>query len=301
MGDPTVCAFCARPKAQVRNLIAGDGLAGMSVGICEACVEHSYDILAESGAITRKPAPAPAAQEPDAATAIRIAIRKLPRSVDVSALRALATAGIDLAAGNAAQLRLLAWDLGNAMAFEESLLARAAIASFERNVADSLAEAAFQTRIGNGREGVAVLDRLSRGPLAAKMTPAETAAATMHRMYAQLGAAPWDNDVRQIEGEVAALEPKLGTMSLDASYLRALQNEAVHVRARAKLALRHDAEAVQVLSAHLAVRELDLEALALLVEAYERIGDRASAARAREKALPYVPKNAAYAKRFASR
>jgi hypothetical protein len=295
MADPQVCAFCARPKAQVRNLIAGDGLGHTSVGICEACVGTSYDMLVKSGTLAAKPAPV---KDLDAASAIRNAVRAMPRKVDVSALANLATAGIALAAGNAAQLRSLAYDLGNAMAFEEALRVRAGVAAFERNVADSLAEAAYQTRIGNPREGVAVLERLAKGPLASAATPAENAGASMARMYARLAALPWDNDVNAILAELTALEPKLPTIGLDASFLRALLNQATHIRARAAMALHRDAEAVRILTAQLAVRELDIEALALVIEAYEKTGDRASAARAREKAMLHVPANSAYARRI---
>lgn len=295
--DPQVCAFCARPKAQVKNLIAGDGLGHTSVGICESCVGTSYDMLVQSGALVAKPVAAPAM---DAASAIRAAIRAVPRSADIKALRNLGAAGIELAHGDAAQLRILAYDLGNAMAFEEALTVRAGIATFERNVADSLAESAYQTRVGNPREGLAVLDRLGKGPLASKVTPAEAAGVSMARMYAQLAALPWDNDVRAIESELGALVPRLATVGLDANFQRALENQAVHIRARAAMAQHRDAEAVSQLTAQLAVRELDIEALALLIEAYERTGDRTSASRAREKAMKHIPVNSAYAKRVSS-
>jgi hypothetical protein len=294
MGDPHVCAFCALPKAQVRNLIAGDGLAGVSVGICERCVGTSYDLLVKNGTLAAKPA---APKDLDAGSAIRNAVRTMPRSIDVKALASLASAGIELAAGNAAALRSLAYELGNAMAFEEALRVRAGVAAFERTAGDALAESAYHTRIGNAREGVAVLDRLSKGPLAAGMTPTETTTASMARMYAQLTALPWDNDVRAIESELATLAPKLDTLGLDPTFSRALQNQVVHIRARAAMALHREAEAIRILSEQLAVRELDLEALALLIEATEKTGDRGSAARAREKALKHIPVNSAYAKR----
>lgn len=304
MADPQLCAFCARPKAQVRNLIAGDGLGHTSVGICERCVEASYDMLVKSGALAARAAPAAApaaaATPTDAAGSLRASIRAMPRSVDVAALRHLASAGIELARGDAASLRILSYDLGNAMAFEEALRVRGSIATFERTVSDSLAEAAYHTRIGDAREGVAVIERLTRGPLASKMTPAEQAGASMARIYAQLEALPWDNDVRAILAELEALVPRLPTIGLDAGYLRALENQAVHIRARAAMIQRRDADAIAMLTAQLAVRELDLEALALLIEAYERIGDRASAARAREKVMKHIPVGSAYARRVAA-
>lgn len=301
-GDPQMCAFCARPKAQVRNLIAGDALGTFSVGICEACVGQSYDLLVQSGAIAAKPAPAaaPPAAAPamDAASALRASIRAMPRSVDVKALHALAQAGMTLAAGNAAQLRILAYDLGNAMDFEDALMVRGAIAPFERLVADSLAETAYHSRIGNAREGFAVVERVLKGPLASKITPGEAAALGMGKMYAQLGATPWDNDVRAVEAELTALTPKLPTLGLDANFVRALQNQVVHIRARAAMTQHRDADAIRMLTQQLVERELDLEALVLLVEAYVRTGDHASAARAREKAMKHIPVNSAYAARL---
>jgi hypothetical protein len=296
--DPQVCAFCARPRSQVKNLVAGDGLGHASVGICESCVSTSYDILVERGALAPEPAAAPASM--DASSAIRAAVRAVPRSADVKVFHDLASAGIGLAGGDAATLRILAYDLGNAMAFEEAIRVRAGIASFERNVADALSEAAYQTRIANPREGVAVLDRLGKGPLASKVTPAEGAGVSMARMYAQLGALPWDNDVRAIETELETLVPRLPNLGLDANFLRALQNQAVHIRARAAMAQHRDRDAVAQLTAQLAERELDIEALVLVVEAYERTGDRTSAARAREKASKHMPVNSAYAKRLSA-
>jgi len=296
-GNPELCAFCGLPKAQVRNLIAGDALQGISVGICERCVDQSFDILVKSGAIAAKAAPP---KELDAASAIRNAVRAMPRSVDVSALRDLASAGIALAAGNAASLRILAYDLGNAMAFEEALRVRTGIAAFERTVSDSLADSAYQTRIGNPREGLAILDRLGKSAQASTTSDQDRTAASMGRMYAQLAALPWDNDVRAIEAELAALSPRLPTLIPDATYRRALENQVVHIRARAAMALHRDADAVRHLTEQLAVRELDIEALALLIEAYERTGDHVSAQRAREKAMKHVPVNSAYAKRIGS-
>lgn len=306
MSDPQVCAFCGRVKHQVKNLIAGDALAATvgSVGICENCVGQSFDILVESGALAPRRAPAPAsapAAPMDAAGAIRAAVRAMPRSVDVRALHDLATAGIELAAGNAAALRILAYDLGNAMAFEEALRVRAGIAAFERSVSDSLADAAYLTRIGNAQEGLAVLDRLARGPLSTKATAGESAGASLSRMYAQLALSPWDHDVRTVQAELETLATRLATIGLEATYLRALENQVVHIRARAAMAMRRDVDAIHVLTQQLAVRELDIEALALLVEVYERTGDRASAARARDKAMAHIPKNSAYAKRIAAR
>jgi len=299
-GDPRVCAFCARPKAQVRNLIAGDGMAGISVGICESCVSSSFDILVKSGALAVKTAP-PAAAAPvtDAPTSIRTAVRTAPRSLDISVLRDLAHAGVAVAAGNAAQLRSLAYELGNAMAFELALEVRTHIAAFERTVADSLADATYHTRIGLARQGVAELDRLSKGPLAQKMTPTERLAAQIAGMEAQLAALSWDNDLRAMEAELTRMTPTLSTVVTDAGYLRGLQNQVVHVRARGATALHDDAGALRILVEHLAVRELDLEALALAVDLYERKGDRASAARAREKAMKYIHVGSAYAKRLA--
>lgn len=305
MADPPLCAFCGRTRAQVRNLVAGDALGATPVGICEGCVGQSYDMLVKSGALAAKtaPAPAPAAApaQLDAAGAIRQAIRSMPRSVDVKALRDLTTAGLELAQGNAAQLRILSYDLGNAMAFEEALRARAGVAAFERNVADSLAEAAYLLRLGRDAECIGVLDALASGPLAGKVTPGENVGATMSRLYSRLGGAPWENEVRAVLAELDAIAPRLHSVGLDAGFVRALENQVVHVRARAAMVMHRDQEAIRVLTQQLAVRELDLEALALLVEAYRRVGDPTSAARAQEKAMAHIPKNSAYAMRLAAR
>ncbi len=108
-GNPQVCAFCARQKAQVRNLIAGDGLGHISVGICETCVGQSFDMLVASGALAPRTAAAPAATaaaDPamDAAIAIlsaQLAVHELDLEALALLIEAYERTGNRAAAGQA--------------------------------------------------------------------------------------------------------------------------------------------------------------------------------------------------------
>jgi hypothetical protein len=286
------CALCGLPAARVARLVAGDRAA-----VCDGCVVQAHAMLVSDGAIA---APAPPPQGPQAA--LRSTIAALPRDTDIAIYHQLAAIGVSLANGEAAQLRILGFELMSKYAVEHALEAWARIAPFERLVQDDIADATGRLLLGDPRGALAALDGLVRGPRAAAMTPAHRSTEVLLRASARVMASSLgEADLRAADAELAALGPRFATLVTDARYANWLVHETLRVRARIALARRDAPAALALLVPHLAAQHNDAAALGIAADAYQRSGDYASSEAARAKALARVPRGGRYAERVAGR
>lgn len=284
-----VCSFCLKSHREVKVLVAGPPGAF----ICEECVQLSVEIVNE-----REPGllAAPAAPPTSAPETLRVLLQSLPARSHIDAYGHVAGIGRELARGDANVLREVSHALGNALAFEHALALRASIAPMDRRPADAISEAAYRARIGEARQAVQLYEGL------VGLSPSDEVVVALGRAYARLGTrtlAP--SELPSIETELDAIEPRLGGLGLDAGLLRGLTNQLTHVRARILATKRRERDAIALLGRHLDERPHDTEALAVLVEVADRIGDTASSTTARDRALAFTPKGSAFERRLLGR
>lgn len=284
----TRCTFCLKHKREVRVLVAGPPGAY----ICEECVGLAVEIVNEKepGLLTA------AAPPPDVHETLRVLVQSLPARSHIDTYGHVAGIGRELARGDVGGLRAVSHMLGNALAFEHAVALRAAIAPVDRQLADVISEAAYRARMGEARQAIQLYEGLSG------LSPADEVVVALGRAYARLGARTLSpSELPAIEAEVDAIEPRLEALGLGPDLLRGLTNQLVHVRARILAVKRRERDAIALLGRHLQERPYDTEALAVLVEVADRIGDTASSTSGQARALAFAPKGSAFERRLLGR
>src|SRR5262245_26457238 len=98
MSDPTQCSFCAKPRSEVRQLVAGSGVA-----ICDECISLCEQIIAEE-----QPPPLPA-QTPNPAVLLdaRVVGQEAAKRAVLALLRERAVRAMHAVPGRAARVLIV--------------------------------------------------------------------------------------------------------------------------------------------------------------------------------------------------